>query len=205
MIADTIGALRSRVLLKVLFDPGSTVTFISRKVLPRHCKLVPIKQGKKVNTIAGSNLCNKMVVLRDIRLPELDKNRWVHQHKALVFGHDTRYNVIFGTDFLTKTGIDVKYSTGTIQWFDNELPMRDPLSMDNSEFVAMTDVVKQECLEELYGMDWYDPTCYAMEIPDAKYEAISTDEVVDQCTHLDDEQKADLKLVLRGFQKLFLP
>ena len=52
-------------------------------------------------------------------------------------------------------------------------------------------------------MDWYDPTCYAMEILDAKYEAISTDEVVDQCTHLDDEQKAELKQVLKGFQKLF--
>ena len=52
-------------------------------------------------------------------------------------------------------------------------------------------------------MDWYDPTCYAMEILDAKYKAISTDEVVDQCTHLDDEQKADLKHMLRGFQKLF--
>ena len=35
------------------------------------------------------------------------------------------------------------------------------------------------------------------------YEAISTDEVVNQCTHLDDEQKADLKQVLKGFQKLF--
>ena len=67
----------------------------------------------------------------------------------------------------------------------------------------MTDAVEQQCLEELYSMDWYDPTCYAMEILDAKYEAISTDEVDDQCTHLDDEQKAELKQVLKGFQKLF--
>ena len=42
-----------------------------------------------------------------------------------------------------------------------------------------------------------------MEILDAKYKAISTDEVVDQCTHLDNEQKADLKLVLSGFQEQF--
>jgi hypothetical protein len=33
--------------------------------------------------------------------------------------------VILGADFLSKTGIDVKYSTGTIEWFDNELPLRE--------------------------------------------------------------------------------
>ena len=84
---------------------------------------------------------------------KLDTNQQVHQQKVLVFNHNTRYDVIFGTDFLTKTGIDIKYSTGTIQWFDNELPIRDPLSMDNSEFLAMTDSVEQQCLKKLYGID----------------------------------------------------
>ena len=203
LIANTIGAVRSRLLLKVLFDPGSTASFINRKALPRQCKPFTVKQGRKINTLVGPGLSNEMVVMEDIRLPELDKNRRVNQHKLFVFDHETRYDVILGTDFLTKTGIDIKYSTGTIQWFDNELPMRDPLSMTNEEFLAMTDVVEQQGLEELYGMDWYDPTCYAIEILDAKYEAISTDEVVEQCTHLNAEQKADLKLVLSGFQTLF--
>ncbi len=67
-----------------------------------------------------------MVVLRNLRLPELDKNRNVDQQKALVFDPDScRYDVIFGADFLSKTGIDVKYSTGTIEWFDSELPLRE--------------------------------------------------------------------------------
>ena len=65
-------------------------------------------------------------------LPELDKNRRVHQHKALIFDHDTRYNVTFGMDFLTKTGIDIKYSTGTIQWFDNELILSSLLILTQS-------------------------------------------------------------------------
>jgi hypothetical protein len=38
MVCDTISLVRSRTILKVLFDPGSTVTFISRKCLPGHCK-----------------------------------------------------------------------------------------------------------------------------------------------------------------------
>ena len=54
MVEDTISAVRSRVLLKVLFDPGSTATLISCKCLPRHCKTCPIAQGRKINTLAGS-------------------------------------------------------------------------------------------------------------------------------------------------------
>jgi hypothetical protein len=52
-----------------------------------------------------------MVVMRNLRLPKIDKNRNVEQQKALIFESDTcRYDVIPGADFLTKTGIDVKYS-----------------------------------------------------------------------------------------------
>jgi len=52
-------------------------------------------------------------------------------------------------------------------------------------------------------MDWYDPTCYAIEILDAKYEKVLVDDVVSQLKHLDDLQKADIKLVLSEFTKLF--
>ncbi len=55
---------------------------------------------------------------------ELDKNRNVDQQKALIFESETcKYDVILGADFLTKAGIDVKNSTGTIEWFENELPL----------------------------------------------------------------------------------
>ena len=60
-----------------------------------------------------------MVVLCNLRLPELDKNRNVDQQKALIFDADScRYDVILGADFHSKTGFDVTYSTGTIEWFD---------------------------------------------------------------------------------------
>ena len=69
-----------------------------------------------VNTLAGSYQSSAMVVMHNLRLPELDKNRNIEQHKALIFESDTcKYNVILGADFLNKTGIDVKYSTNTIE------------------------------------------------------------------------------------------
>jgi hypothetical protein len=44
-----------------------------------------------------------MVVLGNLRLPELDKNRNMDQQKALIFDADScRYDVILGADFLNK-------------------------------------------------------------------------------------------------------
>jgi hypothetical protein len=79
-----------------------------------------------------------MVVLCNLRLPKLDKNCNVDQQKALIFDADScRYDVILGADFLSKTGIDVKYSTGTIECFDNELPLRDTCCLQSKDFLAM--------------------------------------------------------------------
>ena len=68
-----------------------------------------------VNTLAGNYQSSAMVIMRNLRLPELDKNRNIEQHKALIFESEhCKYDVILGADFLTKTGIDVKYSINTI-------------------------------------------------------------------------------------------
>jgi hypothetical protein len=57
-----------------------------------------------VNILAGFYQLSAMVVLRNLRLPELDKNRNVGQQKTLLFESDTcRYDVILGADFLIKT------------------------------------------------------------------------------------------------------
>ncbi len=52
-------------------------------------------------------------------------------------------------------------------------------------------------------MDWYGPTCYASEILDVKYGKVSTDDVVDQLTHLNDKQKQGLKVLLKDCTRLF--
>jgi hypothetical protein len=84
-----------------------------------------------------------MVVLRNLRLLELDKNCNIDQQKALIFDTDTcKYDVILGADFLSKTGIDVKYSTGTIEWFDDELPLHDTHTLQNKDFSSMADMIE---------------------------------------------------------------
>jgi hypothetical protein len=108
-----------------------------------------------------------------------------------------------GADFLTKTGIDDNYSTGTMEWFDNELPLRNPYLLESKDFEAMAHIVEFQQEEELFGMDWYDPTCYRVEMLDAKYEKVEVDEVTNHLTHLSLQQKEDLKQVLQEHTKLF--
>ena len=74
MVCDTISAVRSGTLLKVLLDSRSTAMFIPCKSLPVHCKPYPVTKTDSVNMLAGLCIDNQMVVLRAIQLPELDKN-----------------------------------------------------------------------------------------------------------------------------------
>ena len=54
IVVKTIGLKQSRSLLKVLFDPGSTKTLISRKALPRGVIPMPLLNTKDVNALAGT-------------------------------------------------------------------------------------------------------------------------------------------------------
>ncbi len=109
--------------------------------------------------------------MRNLRLPEFDKNRNIDQQKALVFQSETcKYDVILDDDFLTKTVDDVKYSTETMEWFDNQLPLRNPHLLQDKNFEAMDEIVEVQQKESRFGKDWYNPTYHAVEILDAKYE-----------------------------------
>jgi hypothetical protein len=51
MVADSIGTVGSRRLLKVLSDSGSTTTLVNKKCLPKKCRPCQISQSRMVNTL----------------------------------------------------------------------------------------------------------------------------------------------------------
>ena len=77
----------------------------------------PMRLGNKMRmtTVAGVYDYGGEVLLQNIRLPELDRNRIVNNQTALVFDSDFRYAVILGSEFLQNAGIDIKYSTGRVE------------------------------------------------------------------------------------------
>ncbi len=109
------------------------------------------------------------------------------------------YDLILGSDFLTKTGIDIRYSSGTIEWFSSELPMRDPKYLVSNDYLAMAEALEVHRKEKaLFGKDWYDPDCFATAILDAKYEKVDVDDVVEQLIHLSKSQRDDICIIHTG-------
>ena len=202
-VVDTVGLVKSRKLLKVLFDPGSTRTLIKKSVVPRKAVPIHLNSEKRIKTIAGSMNTSELVKLRNIRLPEFDKNRQIEETKAFIFDNESKYDIIFGADFLSMIGIVLDYRHGHMEWYGNTLPMREPWDLSNKEFVHMADAyLLQEEEEDLFGDDWFDS--YAIEkILDAKYDKLDVNQVISEQKHLDSYQKQGLRDLFLKYQKVF--
>ncbi len=150
-----------------------------------------IGDTKLVRTLAGHLKTQEVITMRDLRLPEFDKNRRNNNKKVLLFdNNNVKYNIILGTNFLSKTGIKLNYSEGNMEWFDCSIPLSPPGGLDSKEFDAMEDIFHIQVKDEIFDEDWLE--CFATEILDAKYERTDVAEVVKGLTHLNAHWKADL-------------
>jgi hypothetical protein len=164
---------------------------IKRSALPKGIITKVIGDTKLVTTLASHLKMEEVITMRNLKLPEFDKNRRINQQKVLVFDNDNvKYNIILGTTFLTKTGIKLNYSEGNMERFDCSIPLCPPGDLDSKEFDAMEDVFHIQVEDKIFGEDWLE--CFATEILDAKYEKTDVAEVVKGLTHLNAHQKADL-------------
>ena len=128
-------------------------------------------------------------------MPEFDKNRQIEEQQALVFDAPCRYDIIFGTDFLTKVSININYETGFMEWYECILPLRDPFTIDKESYQDMGDAMHIQTEDELLGGD--------RKILDAKYNKTDVNGVVQQQSHLTPSQKKDLLELLTKHSKLF--
>ncbi len=175
---------------------------IKRSALPKGIITKLLGDTKLVRTLAGHLKTQEVVMMRDLRLPEFDKNRHINQQKVLVFDNDNvKYDIILGTKVLSKTGIKLNYSEGNMELFDCSIPLCPPRGLDSKEFDAMEDMFHIQVEDKIFGEDLLE--CFATEILDAKYEKTDVAEVVKGLTHLNAHQKADLLQVLQENDKTF--
>jgi hypothetical protein len=175
---------------------------IKRSALQKGVVTKFLGDTKLVRTLTGCLKTQEVVMMQDIRLPELDKNRSINQQKVLVFDNDNViYNIILGTNFISKTSIKLNYSEGNMEWFDCSIPLHPPGGLNLKEFNAMEDMFHIQVKDKIFGEDWLE--CFAAEILDAKYERTDVVEVVKGLTHLNTHQKADLLQVLQENDKIF--
>jgi hypothetical protein len=175
--------MRSQRLFQVLFDSGLNVSMIKRSDLPKGIITKLLGDTKLVRTLTGRLKMQEIVTMQDIRLPEFDKNRCINQQKVLVFdNYNLKYDIILGTNFLSKTGIKLNKSEGNMEWFDCSIPLFPPGGLNSKEFNAMEEMFHIQVKVEIFGEDWLE--YFATEILDAKYERTDVAEVVKGLTHL---------------------
>ncbi len=108
-----------------------------------------------------------------------------------MFDNDNvKYDIILGTNVLSKTGIKVNHSEGNMEWFDCSIPLHPPGGLDLNKFDAMEDMFHIQVKDKLFGEDWL--KCFATEILDTMHERTDVIEVMKGLTHLNAHQKADL-------------
>jgi hypothetical protein len=175
---------------------------IKRSALPKGVITKLLGDTKLVRTLTGNLKTQEVVTMHNLRLPEFDKNRRINQQEVLVFDNDNvKYDIILGTNFLSKTGIKLNYSEGNMEWFDCSIPLHPPGGLDSKEFNAMEDMFHIQVKDEIFGEDWLE--CFATEILYANYDKTDVVEVVKGLTHLNAHQKADLLPMLQENDEMF--
>jgi hypothetical protein len=176
---------------------------MKRSCLPKNCQTKTLESNKSIETLGGKLTSQEVVTMRDIRLPEFDKKRRIDQHKCLVHGNgDCKYDIILGSKFLAKTGIKLNYADETLERFDTTLPLRPTgVGLKAGDFDAMVDAFHIQVENKLFGEDLLENFATAM--LDAKYKFIDICQVIDQQSHLNMHQKANLLEVLTKHQKMF--
>jgi hypothetical protein len=170
---------------------------IKRSALPKGIITMLLGDTKLVRTLADCLKMQEAITMQDLRLPKFDKNRRINQQKVLVFDNNNiKYDIILGTNFLSKTGIKVNYSEENMEWFDCSIPLHPPGGLDLNKFDAMEDMLHIQVKDKLFGEDWL--KCFATEILEAKYEKADEVEAVKGLTHLNAHQKSRFALSATG-------
>lgn len=201
LVPNTIGCCQSRKLLKVLLDTGSEVTLISHSVIPKAAIPKTMSDSRTVRTIAGTLTSNQCIRLRDIRLPEFDKNRRIDELKCLIYDQPCRYDMILGSDFLAKTKMNISYEHKNVNWFGNTIPLRNPRDFTTNDLKDLIECFETQVDDEAVGDEWMDS--YVTQILDAKYEKLDIDAFIKTQSHLNESQRAELKALIEKHSKLF--
>jgi hypothetical protein len=92
---------------------------IKRLALPKGVITKLLGDAKLVRSLPGHLKTQEVVTMQDLRLPKVDKNRRINQQQVLIFdNNNVKYNIILGTNFLSKTEIKVNFSEVNMEWFD---------------------------------------------------------------------------------------
>lgn len=122
---------------------------------------------------------------------------WTFHVDSTTLSTRSGYDMIIGRDLLSKLGIDIKFSSGTLQWEDTEIPMREYGELRDRNTVNHCYYIKDDVLSTKQM------TKRAVKILDSKYDAIDVSKVVEEQVGLNTCQKKGLHALLTKYKVLF--
>ena len=182
--------------LMVLFDPGSTNSWLNVSKVPKgvNGQLVEEVTG---NTMAGSFTSKLAVTLKDVCFPEFHHDRLIDSLQARVFHSPCRYDLIVGRlDLKYLMGMKIDFDELIMTWDDAVVSMKTnstPKAGEPSQLEQMMIDVLEEELNDGFVND----------ILPATYEAHDVSKVAQAQHHLEPEQRNDLEAIFLEHTKLF--
>ena len=175
----------------ILFDPGSTRSYIRQQILPAGATPKVHREELFATTLSGESKTNRSVELQNVIFPEFTRSLRLEKCEMWVFDNpNVRYDAIIGRDLLQELKMDICYSDNTMKMEGRRVLMKK--KGERPSFYIDNDHTEEE-LDEMY----------ANEIKEAKYEKVSVNDVLDQQRHLNSSQKMQLRAIFQGFETLF--
>jgi hypothetical protein len=185
-ICTSMGKPKPRT-IRILLDSGASASIFKLKYLTK----LRLKCNETTMwTTAAGNFTTSRISKVQFTMPELYDDRII-EWKVHVAKDTGVYDAVIGRDLLRELGITLNFKDNTVTWDNSTIHMRSQSSRINNAYF-IRDSVELE-----------DSTTRIKRILDAKYEKADLSLIVEQCSHLNSEEKLSLKTLLRKYKPLF--
>jgi len=175
--------------LKCLLDTGASGSLVAKQ----HAKKLRMKQlpgEQTVWTTPAGKLNTTYKCQSTFVLPEFFRDRVVEWdlHVSSSLG---AYDMIIGRDILSALGIKFDFTTMSMEWEQAVVPMKDSDAVAHESYYIPDPDMVEEASNRLKV------------ILDAKYEQADLKEVAETATHLSEDERHHLHMLLEKFKDLF--
>ena len=165
--------------LRVLFDSGTTKSIVLKEFVS---KLQLSKDSRVEWETKGGIFITEGTCTTTFSFPEF-KNwkgiEWQLHVDSMTKAKDSHYDMIIGGDLMSELGLDIKYSTHTVQWDQHEISMKEQGAIDKLD---VNDILFEENFESTVNRK-------LVKLLDNDYAKADLQSVVNECHYLSTQEK----------------
>ena len=173
--------------IKILFDSGASSTLVYKEFVKK--LRVRREETTEWQTAIGTFHTSEHTKVQFF-LPEFHETRLI-EWDVHVTDQKSNYDLIIGGDLMTELGIKIDYKEQCVTWDDVNVPMKSRDATFENSFHLEDNGIAKDATERM------------SKILDAKYEQADLEKIVDECVHLDEEERSALLSLLKKHESLF--